>query len=75
MDLHSKNCMNVGSLVLANIELGHKLEQAEAQLVSLREAMTRAKQPADQSVQQRFDAAVDARDMPSGAPSSGIQPD
>lgn len=63
LDIRSKLCIQLGSLLLGNIEISHQLEGAQAQLAKMQ-----ADAQAAADAQARHDAAADARDMPSGAP-------
>lgn len=65
LDIRSKLALQLGTLVLTNIELAHQLEGANT-------AVAQQRARADQ-LQAKHDAAVDARDVPSGAPAPGDQ--
>lgn len=65
LDIRSKLALQLGSLMLANIEIGHQLEGAQAQ-ISAMQADAKA------AAQANHDTAVEARDMPSGAPAPGV---
>jgi len=65
VDLNSKISQHVGGLSLANIELAHRLDAAIANAAEWKakhDALLLAQSQA------KHDAAVDARDMPSGVP-------
>lgn len=67
LDIRSKLCIQLGSLMLGNIEIGHQLEGVQAQLAKMQ-----ADAKAAAEAQASHDAAADARDMPSGAPAGDL---
>lgn len=58
MDLRTKVALQLGQLLLSNVEMAHQLEEANAQLAAQAGHATRA----------AHDATTDARDLQSGAP-------
>lgn len=77
MDLRTKLCLQVGMLMVANIELGHQVEVAQAAGSEQRSRADKLQADAEAAAkvatsaaasQQAHDAAADARDLPGGAP-------
>lgn len=64
MDFKTRIANQMGALLLANLEAAQAHEEAQAVIAKQAKELATVKPPA---TQQQFDAAVDARDIQSGA--------